>query len=130
MISGSGMKALWVTVYASKTAYARALRTHLLSSAAMVSLVLNNPGCMSGIDVEHLDDTFKGLLAGNIFVEDVGDELQQQATPYSINSMDYLSKVTQVDCELTSNSMPESFNNFCVHRGLRIGDYAFRLFVK
>ena len=54
---GSGLEALWETVYAPNTvvhmftghAYARALRAHLLSSAAIVALLMDSPDCMSGI---------------------------------------------------------------------------------
>ena len=52
IMAGSGLEALWETVYAPNTvvhmltghAYARALRAHLLTSAAIVSLIVNQPG--------------------------------------------------------------------------------------
>ena len=99
VMAGSGLEALWETVYAPNTvvhmlsghAYARALRAHLLSSAAIVSLVVNTPGCMSGIDVEHLNETFKGLLTGNASAEDVGDELEQ-ASHSILNQLKELSQ--------------------------------------
>ena len=76
-MGGSGLEALWETVYVPNTdhVYARALRAHLLSSAATVSLLMDSPDCMSGIDLEHILETYRRLLAGTVTADDVESEL-------------------------------------------------------
>ena len=50
-------------------AYARALRAHILSAAAITSLLLENPGCLTGVNIQNLGATkaalFDGELASN-----------------------------------------------------------------
>ena len=81
-MGGSGLEDLWETVYAPNTvihmmtghAYARALRAHLLSSAAIVSKLLDQPECLSGVDLPHLKAIHKALLNGECPASSVEDE--------------------------------------------------------
>ena len=63
IMKGSGIESLWATIYAPKTvehmltghAYARALRGHFITSAALTRLMIDeNPGCMIDINLEKL----------------------------------------------------------------------------
>ena len=63
VMSGSRLDKLGETVYAPNSvvhmltghAYARALRAHILSSVVIISVVLEAPGCLVGIDLpEHV----------------------------------------------------------------------------
>ena len=79
VMSGSGLENLWETVYAPNTvahmltghAYARALRAHLLSSAAVLSLLLDRPGAMNGVDLDQLREIHQALLCATSAPSDV-----------------------------------------------------------
>ena len=71
---GSGAEDLLGIIYAPKTvehmmngkAYARALRGHLLVSAAVVKLMLEQkPGCLKGVSIQHLKTLHELLLRGS-----------------------------------------------------------------
>ena len=77
IMAGSGLESMWETVYAPNSiphmqtghAYARALRAHILSAAVITSLLLENPGCLTGVNIQNLGATkaalFDGELASN-----------------------------------------------------------------
>ena len=76
-------------MYASNTvvhmltehAYARAIRAHIISSAAIVSILLETPGCMSEINLDKLRIMHQGLLKGDISTNSVvNEECVQQIT--------------------------------------------------
>ena len=70
-MSGSGLENMWELVDAPNTvahmltgrAYARALQAHLLSSEAVISLLLDRPGSMNGVDLDELHETHPLLSA-------------------------------------------------------------------
>ena len=70
---GSGIEELWKSVYVPKSvvhmltghAYSRALRAHLLTCAAFVSLAFETPGCLTGINIDRLA-TLHQLLQGEM----------------------------------------------------------------
>ena len=70
IMGGSGLAELWETVYAPNTvldmtkghAYARALRAHLLTAAALVTHVLDTPGCLTDINLNRLRTLHDMLL--------------------------------------------------------------------
>ena len=74
IMGGSGIEELWKSVYAPKSvvhmltghAYARALRAHLFTCAAFVSLVLETPGCLTGINIDRLTTLHQLLLQGEM----------------------------------------------------------------
>lgn len=82
VMGGSGLEDLWETVYAPNTvihvmtghAYARALRAYMLSSVAIVSKLLDQPECLSGVDLSHLKAIHKALLNGECPASSVEDE--------------------------------------------------------
>ncbi len=86
IMGGSGLDALWETVYAPNTvihmmtghAYARALRAHLLSSAAMITVMLQAPGCLDGLNLEHLRQIHEKLLNSECATGCVVDEVSVQ----------------------------------------------------
>ena len=88
IMAGTGLDSLWETVYASNTvvhmltghASARALRAHLISSAAIVSILLETPGCMSEINLDKLRIMHQGLLKGDISTDSVVNEECVQQT--------------------------------------------------
>ena len=65
IMAGSGLKSMWETVYAPNSiphmqtghVYARALRAHILSAAAVTSLLLENPGCLTEVNIQNLGAT-------------------------------------------------------------------------
>ena len=77
IMAGSGLESMWETVYAPNSiphmqtghAYARALRAHTLLAAAITSLLLENPGCLTEVNIQNLGATravlFDGALASN-----------------------------------------------------------------
>lgn len=81
-MSGSGLEEMWETVYAPNTvihmmpghAYARALRAHLLSSAAIMSLLLQNAEYLTNVNFSHLQEIQKALLNAEYPTECVKDE--------------------------------------------------------
>lgn len=72
-MSESGLEALWKTVYACNTvvhmltghSYAQALRTHLLSSAAVVTL-LQTPGRKNSLDYTDLHRLYEALMTKDL----------------------------------------------------------------
>ena len=70
IMSCSGLKELWETVYAPYSgkhmftglAYARALRAHMLSAAAVVSEMLRTTNCLDGVDLNRLNTLHEMLL--------------------------------------------------------------------
>jgi hypothetical protein len=87
IMRGSGIEDLWETVYASKSiehmltghAYARALRSHFLTAAALTSIMLQTPGSVDDIDVPRLVDVHIALLEGTCATSSVlqEDDLQK-----------------------------------------------------
>ena len=83
-------------MYASNTvvhmltghAYARALRAHLISSAAIVSILLETPGCMSEINLDKLCIMHQGLLKGDISTDSVVNEECVQHIPNTIDNLE------------------------------------------
>ena len=82
---GSGIRELLATIYASNAvkhmmsghAYARALRGHFLTSAALTKLMLDtSPGCMADVSVNRFLDMHNDLLQGLCG----GDALQKKKT--------------------------------------------------
>ena len=74
IMKGSGLEELFSTVYASNTvehmmsgkAYSRALRGHMLVSAAVVKLMLEErPSCMTGVSKEHIRMLHTYLMEGS-----------------------------------------------------------------
>jgi hypothetical protein len=82
VMGGSGQADLWETVYAPNTvihmmtghAYARALRAHLLTSQAITSLLLQTPGCLTGVNRTRLQTIHNTLLNGKCSTECVQNE--------------------------------------------------------
>ena len=63
IMKGSGLESVWEAIHAPKTvdhmftghAYARALREHFITSAALTRLMIEeNPNCMIDINLERL----------------------------------------------------------------------------
>ena len=83
-------------MYASNTvvhmltghAYARALRAHLISSAAIVSILLETPGCMSKINLDKLRIMHQGLLKGDISTDSVVNEECVQQNTNTIDNLE------------------------------------------
>ena len=97
IMAGTGLDSLWETVYASNTvvhtltghAYARALRAHLISSAAIVSMLLETPGCMSEINLDKLRMMhLEALLKGDISTDSVVDEECVQQITNTIDNLE------------------------------------------
>ncbi len=59
-------------------AYARALHAHLLSSADMITVLLQAPGCLDGLNLEHLRHIHEKLLNSECASGSVVDELSIQ----------------------------------------------------
>ena len=78
-MSGSGLENLWGLVCALNTVahmltgrtYARALRSHLLSSAAVISLLLDRPGSINIVDLDELREIHQTLLSAKSAPHDV-----------------------------------------------------------
>ncbi len=83
IMGGSGLDALWQTVYAGATvqhmlnghAYARALRAHFLTSAALTTLVLSQPHCLDDVDTNQLRQKFSSLIDKDRDVHDIQVDL-------------------------------------------------------
>lgn len=82
-LRGSGIEPLWETVYAPKTvehmlsghAYARALRAHFLTAAAVTKLMLEeHSDCLTEADIQKLNDIHKLLLDKSSDTEAVLDD--------------------------------------------------------
>lgn len=62
-------------------AYARALRAHLLSSVAIMSNLLETPGCLSNVNLTHIQAVHTDLLSGECATASVeNDVCVQQLT--------------------------------------------------
>lgn len=89
IMGGSGLESLWQTVYAPNTvnhmvtghAYARALRAHLLTAAALVRILLQTPGCLIGMDISQFCSVQIMLLARECDMSSImNEEVVQQLT--------------------------------------------------
>ena len=83
IMGGSGLDVLWQTVYAGATvqhmlnghAYARALRAHFLTSAALTTLLLSQPHSLDDVDTNQLCQKFSELLDKDRDVHDIKEDL-------------------------------------------------------
>lgn len=79
IMTGSGLDALWETVYAPASvmhmltghAYARAVRAHLLNSAAICGVLLSNLEFLDESYVEKLQEIRNSLLTEDSFAESI-----------------------------------------------------------
>lgn len=79
IMSGSGLQGQWETVYATNSikhmmtghAYAHALRAHMLSAVSIVSLMLDTPNCLSGVNLDKLRALHSMLLKRECLEETV-----------------------------------------------------------
>ena len=70
IMTGSGLEELWESVYAkgsvvhmmSGHAYARALRAHFLTQAALAKMLLQTPSCLDEIDTDKLCALHESIL--------------------------------------------------------------------
>ena len=70
IMTGSGLESMWGTVYTPNSiqhmltghAYSRALRAHILSSAAISSVLLETPGCLTWVNIDRLQNIKEELL--------------------------------------------------------------------
>jgi hypothetical protein len=82
IMKGSGLESLWQTVFAKNStdpmmngkAYARAVKAHLLSAAALTTYILETPGCLSGVNINKLRGIHSMLLTGNCCIESLTNE--------------------------------------------------------
>jgi len=83
IMGGSGLDSLWETVYAAGTvihmmtghAYSRAVRAHILTSAALFSLLLTNNGVLDDESLkEKLKSLHEQLLSGDCATERILDD--------------------------------------------------------
>jgi len=89
IMRGSGIVDLWETVYAPNSiehmltghAYARALRSHFLTSAALTALMLEMPNSCDDIYIPRLLDVHNALLTGTCLTSRVHqeDDVQKRA---------------------------------------------------
>ena len=78
-MGGSGLEALWETVYASNSvthmltghAYTSALHAYFISAAAITSLLLKTPGLLADIDLDKIRNLHASVMTGGIDVRDV-----------------------------------------------------------
>ena len=136
IMAGTGLDSLWETVYASNTvvhmltehAYARAIRAHLISFAAIVSILLETPGCMSEINLDKLRIMHQGLLKGDISTDSVVNEECVQQINNTIDNLE--------DDIATKSSTAKMWMNYvkCVSvirlfmRAERTGDWNLHLY--
>lgn len=89
IMGGSGLESLWEIVYAPNTlnhmvtghAYARDLRAHFLTAAALVRILLQTPGCLSGMDICQFFSNQRMLLAKECDMSSIiNEEVVQQLT--------------------------------------------------
>ena len=69
--------------------YAHALRAHLISSAAIISILLERPGCISEINLDKLRIMHQALLKGDISTDSVENEECVQQITNTIDNLDY-----------------------------------------
>ena len=70
IMTGSGLGTLWETVYAkgsvvhmlSGHAFSRSLRAHILTSAALISVLMVTPGSSDSIDKDLLESIYRCIL--------------------------------------------------------------------
>jgi len=82
IMKGSGLEDLWETVYAPNSiehmltghAYARALRSHFLTSAALTSLIIQISGSADTLNAKHLLDIHRSVLEGICHTSSVLEE--------------------------------------------------------
>lgn len=121
VMGGSGLEDLWETVYAPNTvihmmtghAYARALRAHLLSSVAIMSNLLETPGCLSNVNLTHIQAVHTDLLSvecATAYVENdvcvqqltqIMDDLMKESAAQSRTGklwVEYLKQVSLIRC--------------------------------
>jgi len=83
IMGGNGLDVLWQTVYADATvqhmlnghAYARALRAHFLTSAALTTLLLSQPHCLDDVDTNQLRQKLSSLIDKDGDVNDIQVDL-------------------------------------------------------
>jgi len=86
IMNGSGLTNLWMNVYATNSighmldgkAYSQALKSHLYSAAAITTLLLETPGCLSGINTGKLNDIHTMLLTADCSITSVDSEVVVQ----------------------------------------------------
>lgn len=80
-MTGSGLEELWETVYAKGSvihmltghAFSRALRAHMLTSAALIGVLIGTPGTLDSIDKDHIE-LYKALLNHDAYPTEVAEE--------------------------------------------------------
>ena len=104
IMAGSGLEAMWETVYATNSlshmlsghAYSRALRAHILSSAAFTSLLLETPGIEAEIDHGELQSLCETVMS------DSDASTHQYEKEHSIQNLSHL--LDNLMSELSSQS--------------------------
>ena len=87
IMTNSGLDGMWEQVYAPNTvahmltghAYARSLRAHLISAAAVISLLLDQPGSMEGVNIDNLRQIHQDLLSGEKTCHDIPEDVLELA---------------------------------------------------
>lgn len=82
IMTGSGLEELWETVYAKASvvhmltghAFSRALRAHMLTSAALIGVLIGSPGTLDSIDKGHIEELYKALLNHDASPTEVAEE--------------------------------------------------------
>ena len=82
IMTGSGLSELWERVYAkgsvvhmlSGHAFSRALRAHILTSAALIGVLMGTPGTLDNIDKDRLVSLYQSLLNQEKNATDVSEE--------------------------------------------------------
>ena len=82
IMAGSGLSDLWERVYAkgsvlhmlSGHAFSRALRAHILTSAALIGVLMNTPNTLDKINKDLLENLYKALLNHERNATDIAEE--------------------------------------------------------
>lgn len=90
IMAGSGLAELWEQVYAKGSivhmltghAFSRALRAHIITSSALIGVLMGSPGTLDNIDKDQLENLYRSLLnqeqkANNVAEEECLKHLSQ-----------------------------------------------------
>ena len=83
-MGGSGLDHLWQTVYGANTvehmltrhAYSCALRAHLLTAAAITTLMIDTPDSLTGVNIQRIQKLHQILLKAEYPTDSIPNEIE------------------------------------------------------
>ena len=137
VIAGSGLDVLWETLYAPNTvvhmlsghAYARALRAHIITIAALTSLLLDSHEYLETINVDKLQQIHTDLLHNSEYsTESVTDNKYVQQLSNLIDELESKSALQSRTARLWINYLHQARLILLFLRAERTGDWKLHMY--